>query len=237
MSTTKTPRLLDEVRDVMRVHHYSIHTERAYCDWIRRYVRFHRMASREDLKDGEAKIQAFLTHLAVEGRVAPSTRNQAMNALVFVYTRVLKEPLEGAVNTVRAPRKVNVPAVLTREEVSRILPPLSGTPQLVVKLLYGSGLRIMEALRLRVKDIDFKMKSITVRSGKGEKTGSRPSPSPSGPYFKITWHGSERFTKGIWPVASAKSIFLMPRHASFHRRRKNGDGNTCSRRGVSRPIP
>lgn len=181
---TRTPRLLDEVRDVMRIHHYSIHTERAYCDWIRRYVRFHRMASREDLKDGEAKIQAFLTHLAVEGRVAPSTQNQAMNALVFLYKKVLKVPLDGAIDAVRAPRKVNIPVVMTREEISRIIPLLSGTPQLVVKLLYGSGLRIMEALRLRVQDIDFKMKSITVRSGKGAKDRVTTFPVSIGPLLE-----------------------------------------------------
>ncbi|NLI83451.1 MAG: integron integrase [Deltaproteobacteria bacterium] len=184
VSTTRTPRLLDEVRDVMRVHHYSIHTERAYCDWIRRYVRFHRMASREDLKDGEAKIQPFLTHLAVEGRVAPSTQNQAMNALVFLYKKVLKESLDGAIDAVRAPRKINIPVVMTREEISRIIPLLSGTPQLVVKLLYGSGLRIMEALRLRVQDIDFKMKSITVRSGKGAKDRVTTFPVSIGPLLQ-----------------------------------------------------
>jgi site-specific recombinase XerD len=163
----KPTRLLDEVRNVMRLHHYSIHTERAYCDWIKRYVLHHRMASREDLKDGEKKITEFLTHLAVEGRVAPSTQNQAMNALVFLYKKVLDEPLEGVINAVRAPRKVNVPVVMTREEVARVIPFLNGAPQLVVKLLYGSGLRMMEALRLRVQDIDFQMKTILVRSGKG----------------------------------------------------------------------
>jgi integron integrase len=165
----KPTRLLDEVRNVMRLHHYSIHTERAYCDWIKRYVLHHRMASREDLKDGEKKITEFLTHLAVEGRVAPSTQNQAMNALVFLYKKVLQEPLDGVINAVRAPRKVNVPVVMTREEVARVIPFLNGAPQLVVKLLYGSGLRMMEALRMRVQDIDFQMKTITVRSGKGGK--------------------------------------------------------------------
>jgi integron integrase len=127
------------------------------------------MASRDDLKDGEAKIEAFLTHLAVEGRVAPSTQNQAMNALVFLYKKVLKESLEGSIDAVRAPKRVNIPVVMTRDEISRVIPFLNGTVQLIVKLLYGSGLRIMEALRLRVQEIDFQMKSITVRSGKGAK--------------------------------------------------------------------
>jgi hypothetical protein len=138
-------RLLDEVRDLMRLHHYSIHTERSYCDWIKRYVHFHAMSTREDLHEGEAKIEAFLTHLAVQGKVAPSTQNQAMNALVFLYKRVLRQPLDQEINAVRASRKPKMPVVMTREEVAQLIAFMEGTPQLVVKLLYGSGLRIMEA--------------------------------------------------------------------------------------------
>jgi site-specific recombinase XerD len=167
MSTEKQPRLLDEVRRAMRLHHYSIHTERTYCRWIRKFVRFHGMTSRADLAGGEEKIEAFLTHLAVDRHVAPATQNQAMNALVFLYKKVLKVALDDAINAVRAARKVNVPVVLTREEVAKVLALMAGTPQLVAQLLYGSGLRIAEAIRLRVHDIDFEMKSITVRSGKG----------------------------------------------------------------------
>jgi len=92
MSTSKDRKLLDEIRDVMRLHHYSIHTERTYCDWVKRYIRYHSMTGRQDLIDGEAKIEAFLTHLAVDKTVAPSTQNQAMNALVFLYKHVLKQP-------------------------------------------------------------------------------------------------------------------------------------------------
>jgi integron integrase len=165
----KGPRLLEQVRQVMRLHHYSLHTERAYLEWIRRYVRFHRMQRREDLAGGQAKIEAFLTDLAVNGRVAPATQNQALNALVFLYKKVLEVPLAERIDAVRAERKTNVPVVLTREEVARVLPLVEGVSHLVVKLLYGSGLRIMEALRLRVKDVDFGMKQITVRDGKGAK--------------------------------------------------------------------
>ena len=168
-SQAKTPKLLDRVRQVMRLHHYSLHTERTYVDWIKRYVRFHRMQRREDLGGGEAKIEAFLTDLAVNGRVAPATQNQAMNALVFLYKQVLNVPLDQAIQAVRAERKANVPVVLTRAEVAQVLPLVEGVSHLVVKLLYGSGLRSMEALRLRVKDVDFEMKQITVRSGKGDK--------------------------------------------------------------------
>jgi len=165
----KHRKLLDEVRDVMRLHHYSIHTERTYCDWIKRYIRYHSMISRQDLIEGEAKIEAFLTHLAVDKDVAPSTQNQAMNALVFLYKRVLKQSLDQEINAVRATRKINIPVVMTREEVAQVIALMEGVPQLVVKLLYGSGLRIMEAARLRVQDIDYNFKQITVRSGKGAK--------------------------------------------------------------------
>ena len=138
-------------------------------DWIRRYVRFHQMKSREDLQGGEEKIESFLTDLAINQDVAPATQNQAMNALVFLYKKVLKQSLDQEINAVRAHRKVNVPVVLTRDEVAKVIPLLEGSSQLIVRLLYGSGLRIMEAVRLRVKDVDFEMKQVTVRSGKGNK--------------------------------------------------------------------
>ena len=165
----QAPKLLVQVRNVLRLHHYSIHTERSYVDWIKRYIYFHHMRCREDLADGERKIEAFLTDLAVRGKVAASTQNQAMNALVFLYRKVLEKPLDEVIDAVRAERKVNVPVVLTREEVSRVIAVMEGAPQLIVKFLYGSGLRILEAVRLRVKDVDFQMKQVTVRSGKGEK--------------------------------------------------------------------
>jgi integron integrase len=168
-SQAQGPKLLEQVRATMRLHHYSIHTERSYTDWIKRYVHFHQMRCRADLGEGERKIEAFLTDLAVKGRVSPSTQNQAMNALVFLYKRVLKMPLDGAIDAVRAERKVNVPVVMTPGEVGRVISLLEGVPQLIVKVLYGSGLRIMEAVRLRVKDVDFQMKQVTVRSGKGDK--------------------------------------------------------------------
>jgi integron integrase len=161
-------KLLEQVREIMRLRHYSIRTEQSYCDWIRRYVRFHRMRSRAELTPGEAKVEQFLSDLAVNGHVAASTQNQAFNALLFLYREVLHEPFEN-VQAVRAKRPVRVPTVLTPEEVGRIITAMSGTPQLVVKLLYGSGLRLMVGLRLRVHDLDFEMKQLTVRDGKGAK--------------------------------------------------------------------
>ena len=169
VTRSQQPKLLDEVRKVLRLHHYSIHTERSYVDWIVRFVRFHDLRSREGLFPAEPKIEAFLTDLAVHGGVAPSTQNQAMNALVFLYKRVLKHALQGSIDAVRADEKVTVPVVMTREEVAAVLSLMDGTAQLVTKLLYGSGLRIMEAVRLRVQDIDSQMKQLTVRAGKGDK--------------------------------------------------------------------
>jgi integron integrase len=161
-------KLLDQIREVMRLKHYSIRTERSYCDWVRRYVRFHRMRSREEMLPGEPKIEEFLSDLAVNGNVAASTQNQAFNALLFVYRQILDVDL-GSIQAVRADRPVRVPTVLTPEEVRRVVAAMSGEPQLVVKLLYGSGLRLMEGLRLRVQDVDFEMKQLTVRDGKGAK--------------------------------------------------------------------
>ena len=169
MSIKKEKRLLDEVRDVMRLKHYSIHTERSYCDWIKRYVQYYRMTGRDDFNDGEKKIERFLTHLAVEKHVAPSTQNQAMNALVFLYKKVLKVPLDQEINAIRAKKKENIPEVMTREEVRQMITIMEGTPQLIVKILYGSGLRIKEVVRLRVQDIDYALKKLTVRDGKGNK--------------------------------------------------------------------
>jgi integron integrase len=142
------------------------------------------MGSREDLLPPEPKIEAFLTYLAVNKNVAPATQNLAMNALIFLYKRVLKLSMEGHINAVRADRKVNVPVVMTREEVAAVISLMNGTPQLVAKLLYGSGLRIMEAVRLRIQDVDFGMKQITVRSGKGDKDRITTFPISAAPLLQ-----------------------------------------------------
>jgi integron integrase len=161
-------KLMDQVREVMRLRHYSIRTETCYCDWIRRFIKFHGMRSREELVPGHGKVETFLSDLAVNGNVAASTQNQAFNALLFLYREILRQPFEN-VEAVRADRPVRMPVVLTVEEAKQVITALSGVPQLVVKLLYGSGLRLLEALRLRVQDVDFGMKQVTVRDGKGAK--------------------------------------------------------------------
>ena len=161
-------KLMDQVREIMRLRHYSIRTERCYGDWIRRYIKFHGMRSRADLDRAEGKIETFLSDLAVNGNVAVSTQNQAFNALLFLYHEVLHQEL-GSIEAVRATRPARVPLVMTPDEVKAVIQAMTGAPQLLAKLLYGAGLRLMEVLRLRVQDVDFGMKQITVRDGKGFK--------------------------------------------------------------------
>lgn len=160
-------KLLDQVREVLRVKHYSIRTEDAYVGWIKRFIFFH--GKRHPREMGAAQVQAFLSHLAVEGNVSASTQNQALNALVFLYNEVLHSKLATLDQLVRARRPKRIPVVLTKEEVQRVTAAMTGTTQLMARLLYGSGLRLMECLRLRVKDIDFAANHIIVRNGKGDK--------------------------------------------------------------------
>lgn len=166
--------LLDEVRRTARLKHFSIHTETSYIFYIRSFIRFHNR--RHPGTMGEEEIRAFLSHMAVEGNVAASTQNVALNALLFLYREVLDRefPRLGAV--VRARRPTRLPVVYTREEVRSIFAHLDGTPRLMAALLYGSGLRLMECVRLRVKDIDFEYSQIIVRDGKGAKDRRVPLP-------------------------------------------------------------
>ena len=159
--------LLEQVRNAIRVRHYSIRTEHTYLQWIKRFIHYH--GTRHPAKMGEREVADFLTHLAVDGNVAAATQNQALNALVFLYKYVLDRPLEEITGAVRAKRPQRLPAVLTQEEVRRIFRHLNGIPWLVACLLYGSGLRLMEGVRLRVKDLEFHRRAIIVRDGKGGK--------------------------------------------------------------------
>jgi len=160
-------KLLDQVRDAIRRKHYSIRTEEAYVSWTRRYILFHNKRHPKDM--GAPEIEAFLTHLAVEKHVAASTQNQALSALLFLYREVLGQEVKFPTDSIRAKRPKRLPTVLTREETLRVIGCMSGTHQLMAKLLYGSGLRLMECLRLRVKDVDFAQHQIIVRDGKGMK--------------------------------------------------------------------
>ena len=160
-------KLLDDVRNVMRVRHYSYQTEKIYIYWIKQYIFFHKITHPKDM--GAAEVTAFLTHLAVERTVAASTQNQALFAVLFLYREVLKVDLPWLEEFTPAKKSERVPVVLTREEVKLILDQLKGTNWLIANLLYGSGLRLIEALRLRVKDLDFGYRQIIVRDGKGGK--------------------------------------------------------------------
>ena len=201
------PKLLDRVRDAIRLKHYSIRTEQAYVAWIRRFILYHRKKHPMDM--GENEIRDFLTHLAVKGKVAASTQNQALNAIVFLYKQVLQRELGDFSQAVRAKRPIRKLVVLTPGEVNLLLKCLSHKPyELMVRLLYGSGLRLIECLRLRVQDLDFIRQTITVRSGKGDK---------------------DRFT--MLPVNTEKDLkqHLVKIQAQFQR--DLADGFACS--GVS----
>jgi integron integrase len=161
------PRLLDVVRDEIRFLHYSRSTEQAYTQWIKRFIYFHN--KRHPREMGANEIKSFLTHLAVKQRVSASTQNQAFNALLFLYKKVLKIELPLLEGIQRAKRSRHIPVVFTRQEVKSILSQFDGTKWLFYSLIYGCGLRLMEGLRLRVKDIDFHYQQITVRDAKGHK--------------------------------------------------------------------
>lgn len=138
----KPKKLLEQVRDVLRTKHYAYSTEQSYLDWIKRYILFHQKRHPNEM--GEAEVEAFLTHLAVDGNVSASTQNQALSALLFLYRHVLKQPLGNSIEAVRAKQSKHLPTVLTVDEVIRLLQYMDGLPQLIAKLLYGSGLRIKE---------------------------------------------------------------------------------------------
>ena len=166
-SVNRSPRLLDQVRGKIRLKHFSIRTEQAYVDWIKRFVLHFDKRHPADM--GAREVEAFLTHLALRGRVAASTQNQAKSALLFLYREVLERDLPWLDNVERAKTPKRLPVVLTQDETQAVLSRLKGTHWLVAGLLYGSGLRIMEALRLRVKDVEFTRGEILVREGKGFK--------------------------------------------------------------------
>jgi integron integrase len=159
---------MDQVRQVLRYHHYAYRTEQSYCDWILRYIKFHG-GNTHPVKMGKKEIDAFLSHLATYLQVAAATQRQALNAIVFLYRRVLDQPIEGQMEPVRDRRRPSPPAVMTKAEIQRVLGQMQGTHLLTAKMLYGCGLRLMECVRLRVQDIDFERSLVYVRAAKGGK--------------------------------------------------------------------
>ena len=163
----RPPRLLDRVREAIRTRHYSRRTEKAYVNWIRRFIFFH--DKRHPAEMGAREVTAFLTSLAVRDKVAASTQNQALSALLFLHREVLGVELPWLEDVVRAKRPQYLPVVLTRDETRALLQRLNGVPRVMALLLYGTGLRLLECCRLRVKDVDFAMNQIVIRDGKGRK--------------------------------------------------------------------
>jgi integrase len=212
------PKFLDQIRQLMRLRHYSRRTEEAYIGWIRRYILFHNKRHPRDL--GESDIAKFLSSLAVEGRVAASTQNQALNALLFLSKEVLRRQLGFIGETVRAKRPSKLPVVLSRAEVKSILENLPGQYRLMGQLLYGSGLRLLECLRLRVKDVDLHYLHITVREPKGVSKIWRTDLAAC--ICRTRWR--ENFQAP--PVNGHGNMFFQPNGAQLIRARGSNGGIT-----------
>lgn len=161
------PKLIDRLREALRARHYSRRTEQSYCHWVKRYIFFHHV--RHPAEMGEPEINDFLTHLAVREKVSASTQNQALCALLFLYRYVLDKPVGDLGDVIRARKPKRLPVVMTRDEVKTVLAHLDKDKRLMAALMYGTGLRLLECLRLRVQDIDFARSEILVRDGKGAK--------------------------------------------------------------------
>jgi len=161
-------RLMDQIREVLRYHHYAYRTEETYCQWILRYLHFY--GGKTHPRDlGASHVERFLSHLAAEQNVAASTQRQALNALVFLYRRVLDIPINDKIEPIRSKRQKHLPVVLTTDEIQRLFQHMDGNHLFMAQLIYSTGLRLMECIRLRVQDIDFGQKKIYVRDGKGGK--------------------------------------------------------------------
>ena len=197
------PRLLDQMREAIRVRHYSIRTEDTYVDWARRFILFHNKRHPSQL--GPPEVAAFLTYLAVRRNVAPATQSQAKSALLFLYRVVLDIQLPWLDEIVAAKDKRRLPVVLTPTEVRSLLHELSGTMGLVAALLYGTGMRLLEGLRLRIKDVDFERRELIVRDGKGGK--DRVTVLPENLILPLRQQMAQAKARhdGTWRRASAKS--------------------------------
>ncbi len=188
--TNPKPKLLDQLRAEIRRMHYSYHTEKTYVGWVKDYVLFHHKTHPREM--GAEQVRTFLTHLAVDRHVAASTQNQALCAIVFLYKHVLEQELGdiGAFAWAKKPKRL--PVVLTPEEVTQLLTQLTGVKRLIAELLYGAGMRLTEALRLRIQDVDFEQRIITVRDGKGARDRSVVFPERLAPILAIQIKNAER---------------------------------------------
>ena len=216
------------------MRHYSIRTEDAYADWVRRYVLFHGKRHPRDL--GAAAVTAFLTHLAVEGGVAASTQNQAFTALLFLYREVLGRPRDRIAGVVRANRPPRLPVVLTRPEVTRVLARMADPYRLQAELMYGSGLRLLEVLRLRVKDVDLDRQELIVREGKGGKDRRTMLPAAVRPRLGLQLAEVGGCTRPTWRPAGGGCRCRTPWPGSSPGPTGSTAGSTCSRRPGCRPT-
>ena len=203
------PKLLDQARDQLRTRHYSYRTEQTYLHWIKQFILFH--DKRHPSLLGAEHIGAFLTHLAVKRAVSASTQNQALAALLFLYKQVLQIDLPRIENIARAKKPVRLPAVFTRDEVKAVLARLTATKWLMASLLYGSGLRLNECLRLRVKDVDFAYRQITVRDGKGGRDRITVLPDTllpplQGHLIRVKALHTQEPRGGLWNGQSSHSV-------------------------------
>lgn len=210
----RSPKLLDQVRDRLRVKHYSLQTEKLYIQWVKRYILFNSKRHPKDL--GAENVEAFLTHLAVVGKVSASTQNQALSALLFLYKEVLLIDLPWLDNVIRAKRPQRLPVVLSRNEVREVLVRMKGIYSLLANLLYGTGMRIMECVRLRVMDVDFDRYEILVRNGKG---------------------GKDRVTMLPALVVAPLKLHLQQRQALFEDDKRNGKADVYLPDALSRKYP
>ncbi len=181
-ASPKEKKLLDQLRDAIRAKHYSYRTEQTYFDWCKRYILYHN--KRHPAEMGVPEIQAFITHLATERNVAASTQNQALSAILFLYRNVLLKKIEFPTDVLRAKKPDRLPTVISKTEALTVIQRMNGIPKLMTQLLFGSGLRLMECLRLRIKDVDFANRQIIVRDGKGESDRSVPLPESITPALK-----------------------------------------------------
>ena len=224
----KKPGLLAVTREKMRTRHLALRSEQTYLQWIRRYVVFHKRRHPREL--GATEVEQFLTHLAVDRKVSAATQNQALQALLFLYRHVLEIDLPWLANVTRAVAPKRLPVVLTRAEVSALLSQLEGTPWLVASLLYGSGLRLMEGLRLRVKDLALERGELMVREAKGGKDRVTMLPAALRDAVARAPVETPVVVRGGAAAAAARaSPCLMPWRASTPRPPRSGAGSTCSR--------
>ncbi|MDY0191650.1 MAG: integron integrase [Desulfuromonas sp.] len=178
-------KLMDQVRETLRYFHYAYRTELSYCQWILRYIRYH-SGNTHPAQLGASDIERYLSYLVVEGKVSASTQKQALNALIFLYQKVLHMPIEDQIAPIRSKKGRRVPTVFTKDEVAVVLQNLKGTYALMAKLLYGAGLRLTECMRLRIQDVDFGQNRLYVRASKGDK--DRVSLLPQGVMDELARH-------------------------------------------------